>query len=138
MSVPRFGLPTNPDWMTPEQQYNWYQNQQNQNQGDAFTQFRIMMDLYNQQYQNQAAGIQNTNQIGSMGNQVAGLGYNLYGDAQNLGLRSLGMQGDVLRQQRSDQQYQRGLQEEVARTQHQQSVNEVPTAFGMGRRLLGY
>ncbi len=116
------------DWPGPNQTSSY----------DAYTQFRMMSELLNYQLQAQQQARNNLNQMGQTQNQVAGLGYNLYGDLNNQMLRAAGMQSDLLRQQRSDTQYQRGLQEDVARTQHQQSVNEVPTAFGMSKRLLGY
>jgi len=137
MSVPLPGYPSYDD-PTGQYYYNQRQNQQAAARAQAYDQYRLLLELYQQQAQNLAQGVYNANAVGGAQNQLASLGYNLAGDQQNQLLRALGMQGDVLRQQRADTQYQRQLQEDVARTQHQQSINEVPTNFGYAKHLLGY
>ncbi len=112
---------------------------------------------------NIAQGIYNTNNIAQAQQSVAGQTYNLSGDLLGQQLRALGMQGDILRQQQSNNQltqglgydvsrgqtdlaqtmqsqarYQRGLEEDLARLNYQRSISQVPSQAGQARRLLGY
>ncbi len=103
--------------------------------------WRLRLELMRQLYTNQAQGIRNNMDAAQSQQQLASTSLNFAGDRQQQQLREVGMQGDILRQQQSNNRYGWGLQQDLAQAQlrnQQMAQQEIDSPWERAKRVMGY